>query len=924
MSDYDVQSNSSSRASSRGDMSHQQQPLYQQHQQPIYEDDEDDNNQGSQSMVGDDYDEEDDGSRYQQRFAEYAAHHASAQLSVDDSHGSFLESVDRNDPSYLFGLLQEALPKSGEQETAEVQQQRRDQTEIVWERVRRWLWANPHASQRQAAADVRGVGDATCLHLVCKLHNPPEDVVHALLEAAPDTLPQWTDSHGWLPLHHACANGASPEVLKLVVDAFPDGRLAQDQQGRTPLHFYATRHHDSPANMALNAELLSQSGAAMLPDRSGMLPFHYACAYGTHPAVLKTLAKVHIGSLTASDNNGRKPMHLAMVNAHRDESPHIVRFLLDNPASRATINTRDRDGYLPLHLLALALKDKKKIKKMDPDKKASVAECLSMYLAAEPFAAADFLTAIQDLPDFLQDTAVVSKHVRHVLNEKIVKRFPTSILMLDGINLFSLIVCFAMTTRNHIDLRFDPANTENTSQVTLMMIFVGAGYFLLRELVQFASLASLGSLSSWWTDPANYLDMSVITLTLYYGFIMLNGDYNGTGDSDNNAFVGVSNSTFRSGAALTQGILWVAIIVYLKSTLVDFAVFVGGVFYVVQRLVAFLIAVGVILLAFAQMFYFVYLDTPICDASQSEDPDLDDCTFPHCNFGSSLLKVYSMMMGEIGDERRWSTNLTAQILYVGYGFLVVILLSNVLIAIVTDSYEIIQNDRAAIVFWSNRLDFIAEMDAITYAIQRRVLGKNFDRDKGMAKAMALASVRDGSEEYGLNQTVPPQMDPQQEAALDGGVTPTSDGFDFEESNEFFREAWHQVMLLFDANLYDEIDWIETWVYNIFRVLSIFVIIPLWVALGACTAGWLWPPQIREWLFVQKETAISRAELERQKLGQLKSIQTDLKLLKQELMREMASDRDEMIRMKAEVETVQGEVFADLQQVKELMDSLLSV
>ena len=38
---------------------------------------------------------------------------------------------------------------------------------------------------------------------------------------------------------------------------------------------------------------------------------------------------------------------------------------------------------------------------------------------------------------------------------------------------------------------------------------------------------------------------------------------------------------------------------------------------------------------------------------------------------------------------------------------------------------------------------------------------------------------------------------------------------------------------------------------------------------------------------------------------------------------MASDRDEMIRMKAEVETMQGEVFADLVQVKELMDSLLA-
>ena len=99
-------------------------------------------------------------------------------------------------------------------------------------------------------------------------------------------------------------------------------------------------------------------------------------------------------------------------------------------------------------------------------------------------------------------------------------------------------------------------------------------------------------------------------------------------------------------------------------------------------------------------------------------------------------------------------------------------------------------------------------------------------------------------------------------------------------------------------------------------------IPLWLAIGAATAGGLWPPQVREWLFVQRNTVVSRSELEHQKLDQLKCIQTDLKALKVEIMREMAKDRDEMIRMKAEVETVQGEVFADLQQVKELMASLL--
>ena len=80
-----------------------------------------------------------------------------------------------------------------------------------------------------------------------------------------------------------------------------------------------------------------------------------------------------------------------------------------------------------------------------------------------------------------------------------------------------------------------------------------------------------------------------------------------------------------------------------------------------------------------------------------------------------------MMMGEIGSESRYDGKLVAQILYVAYAVVVVILLSNVLIAIVTDSYEIIQNDRAAIVFWSNRLDFVAEMDGELASSMKRLM-----------------------------------------------------------------------------------------------------------------------------------------------------------------------------------------------------------
>jgi len=798
--------------------------------------------------------------------------------------------LDENDPAFLFTVLEDVMPRYEDASPGNELQQKRELAEQVWDAVRKWMWANPLPEQRQAAAYMRGAADATPLHLMCKLHHPPVDVIAAVVEAAPEIV-AWTDSHGWLPLHHACANGANPEVMKVLIDAYPQGKLAQDNQQRTPLHFYATRNSDNPTAMTENALLLTDSGAAELTDKGGMLPMHYACAYGTDTVVLDVLAEAYPESLTARESKGRTPMHLAMVNAHRDSTPHVVEFLLRFEGSKSTANARDSDGYLPLHLLALALKG---YQIQDPAKRSNISKSLQLYLNAEP-TAVDFLNALQALPDWLQDTAVVSDHVRNVLNEKIVRRLPTAILMLDGYMLVIIIVCFGLATANHIDIRYGEPGVKNETQVELAFLFVGASYFLIRELIQIASLLSLGSFSPWLWDFTNWLDVSVIFLVFYYAVLMTNDEW------------GISDETFRSGATFTQGILYVDVIVYLKSTYVDFAVFVYGVYYVVQRLLAFLIAVGVILLAFAQMFFFIYKNTELCESGPQEgdefyDPDLD-CRFPHCTFENSLLKVYVMMLGEIGDETRYSvgpTSLVAQILYVLYAFVVVILLSNVLIAIVTDNYEVIQNDRAAIVFWSNRLDFVAEMDAIVYGAQRVLCCFRSKTTMAPGAPTAVKETPNGMPDL---------------------IAHESDGTAVGPSKDLFHDGWAQVMQLFHEALYEDMDLLESWVYNVFRIFSILFIIPIWVGLGLVSAGLLWPPQIRVALFVQREAGISRAEVERKKLERLMALQNEMKALKQEMMREMDNDRDEMMRLRAEVETVQNEFLADLQQVKELLTSL---
>ena len=609
---------------------------------------------------------------------------------------------------------------------------------------------------------------------------------------------------------------------------------------------------------------------------------HYASAYGTTREVLEVLLENYPESITKRENKGRNPLHLAMVNAHRKSSPNVVGFLLEKN-SVDIINTYDDDNHLPIHLLAMA-------SKFPEDKileRKNAADCLKLYLNAKPKASADFLSAIQTLPEWLRDIAVISGHIQDILNHKIVQRFPTMILILDLLFLILVIVLFELTTGATIDYLFTDDESKKAKESQIIFTMVCGGYFLLRELVQMIALLAMGSFGSWLWDMENRLDVAVIFLIFYFGGVMMTSEPL------------ISKEVFRSGTALTKGILWMSVISFLKSTQVEFSVFVSGVFYVVQRLAAFLLALCVILLMFAQMFYIVYAETIWCACGEA-NPDANP--FPHCTFQNSLLKVYTMLMGEIGNEMRYSTLPVAQLLYVAFAFLVVILLSNVLIAIVTDSYGVIKNERAAMVFWSNRLDFVAEMDAIKNV--GKTIKKCFRPGDGAAGAPTRVQETPGGEPIAIDDVVE------------------------KPSISRFRNGWRSIMNLFDPNLYETYDVnpssFEFWCYVLVRFAAVVFVIPVWLIVGLVTAGWLWPPQVREYLLKQKKVAISRADMAEQVTAQINELHNEIKLLRMEMKSEMKSDRKEFALVKAEVEGVQAEVMADLLQVKEIMVTLLDM
>jgi hypothetical protein len=327
-----------------------------------------------------------------------------------------MESFDANG---LISILEDTQRQPGEE--LDDSNIIRTHVEAWEEQVRAWLSAHPSAEERREAAQIcGGKNNVTPLHMMCMRRGVPADVVQSIVESAP-MVATLADSYGWLPLHRVCAHEPTLNVLSILITAYPEGKVNQDKRGRTPLHFYLSG--SNVGNMTADiAQFLSDTGAAKRRDQVGMLPMHYACSYGANPCVLKVLSEAYPESLVAKVDNGRTALHFAMVNAARLQSPDVIRFLLGTPKGKRTATMTDDNGNLPLHQIATAAK----AYDFDDAVKVRVIQSLKIYLSAKSiveaspdiFESPEFLSALLDLPSWLQDVDVIGPDIHAVINQK--------------------------------------------------------------------------------------------------------------------------------------------------------------------------------------------------------------------------------------------------------------------------------------------------------------------------------------------------------------------------------------------------------------------------------------------------------------------------------------------------------------------------
>jgi len=221
-------------------------------------------------------------------------------------------------------------------------------------------------------------------------------------------------------------------------------------------------------------------------------------------------------------------------------------------------------------------------------------------------------------------------------------------------------------------------------------------------------------------------------------------------------------------------------------------------------------------------------------------------------------------------------------------FLVVILLANVLIAIVTDSYGVIRNQRAQVVFWSSRLDFVAEIDLISTGPWITKL-KNKLSCRGRDASLSLPKIGEDDNAGVIKDT-------------------------------FGAGVWKHVIALYEDQDLSVLS-LEFWCYLVFRCAGVLLIM-LWLASGIVSAGFLWPPQVREWLFVQRTAKQSKGDsLAEQRLYQMTELKAEVKKLQEEIKEEMAADRKEVDGMKTQMAQMKSEMTTEMKQIKEIMTML---
>jgi ankyrin repeat protein len=125
--------------------------------------------------------------------------------------------------------------------------------------------------------------DLPLLHWACS-RNAPLDVLKVILDAYPDAIQICDSQKGYLPLHFACFYKSSLEILQFLIKVYPESIQQTDKLGKLPLHLSCsntTSLSNAYSNTSDSIQFLYSlyKDGAFVTDIFGKVPAQYLREY---------------------------------------------------------------------------------------------------------------------------------------------------------------------------------------------------------------------------------------------------------------------------------------------------------------------------------------------------------------------------------------------------------------------------------------------------------------------------------------------------------------------------------------------------------------------------------------------------------------------------------------------------------------------
>ena len=228
-----------------------------------------------------------------------------------------------------------------------------------------------------------------------------------------------------------------------------------------------------------------------------------------------------------------------------------------------------------------------------------------------------------------------------------------------------------------------------------------------------------------------------------------------------------------------------------------------------------------------------------------------------CSFGDSFYHSYTLFIGaEEFEEYEKEAFHKARVLV--FQSISTIIVLNVIIAIVNDSFGSV-SDEAERLFWLNRLYFVSEIEGVrNFFLEDSFMSDYIDEKK---------KIQGGKHVFRSERKYDELMyiEYAEEGRIINNVDPTRLLFDILMSAVYNYDNTKDRLKkenLFKVMNNGNFRWIVDTKLIIRRIFAV-IILPSWVIIGLLSAGWFWPPQLRE-LFLCSDLGTSSVASKEQK------------------------------------------------------------